>query len=119
MAAGVFFLEILLFFSQPNGLKAKILRGPAIWVLLFWEKKTKISKLQPNGLKFTKFKIHLQQADFLWFQQPLAAGVFFLEILLFFSQPNGLKAKILRGPAVWVLLFWEKKLKNQNCSQMA
>ena len=50
---------------------------------------------------------------------PLAAGVFFLEILLFFSQPNGLKAKILRGPAIWVLLFWEKKLKNQNCSQMA
>ena len=81
--------------------------------------KTKKSKLQPNGLKFTKLKIHLQQADFLWFQQPLAAGVFFLKILLFFSQPNGLKAKILRGPAVWVLLFWEKKLKNQNCSQMA
>ena len=26
-------------------------------------------------------------------QQPLAAGVFFLEILLFFSQPNGLKTK--------------------------
>jgi hypothetical protein len=40
--------------------------------------KNKKSKLQPNGLKFTKFKIHLQQADFLWFQQPLAAGVFFL-----------------------------------------
>ena len=117
-------------------------------------KKTKKSKLQPNGLKITNFlKLNLKStcsrqiffgSSSLWLleyfflqiklftisigkkltfsvymshnsvkilQQPKAAGVFFLEILLFFSQPNGLKAKILRGPAIWVLLFWEKKTK--------
>ena len=41
-------------------------------------KKIKIAAKWLENYKFFKieFKIHLQQADFLWFQQPLAAGVF-------------------------------------------